>query len=124
MVSENGKAVVPRHVAIVMDGNGRWAKKRFLPRFFGHHFEKTGMIVEHADLVDFRRAFANLGLRLRDIFTVLAAAGIRTERRSDEGQRPLHAGGLHFGERVGQERMPVAVAPIDWQVQHLAQRFQ
>ena len=29
-------AGVPRHVAIVMDGNGRWAKKRFLPRFFGH----------------------------------------------------------------------------------------
>jgi undecaprenyl diphosphate synthase len=26
----------PRHVAIVMDGNGRWAKKRFMPRFFGH----------------------------------------------------------------------------------------
>ena len=29
-------ADVPRHVAIVMDGNGRWAKKRFMPRFFGH----------------------------------------------------------------------------------------
>ncbi|MBQ1762174.1 MAG: di-trans,poly-cis-decaprenylcistransferase [Aquincola sp.] len=29
-------ATVPRHVAIVMDGNGRWAKKRFMPRFFGH----------------------------------------------------------------------------------------
>jgi undecaprenyl diphosphate synthase len=28
--------LVPRHVAIVMDGNGRWAKKRFMPRFFGH----------------------------------------------------------------------------------------
>jgi undecaprenyl diphosphate synthase len=26
----------PRHVAIIMDGNGRWAKKRFLPRFAGH----------------------------------------------------------------------------------------
>ena len=26
----------PRHVAIVMDGNGRWAKKRFLPRVAGH----------------------------------------------------------------------------------------
>jgi len=34
-VSDPSKAV-PRHVAIVMDGNGRWAKKRFLPRFFGH----------------------------------------------------------------------------------------
>jgi len=31
-----GRAAVPRHVAIVMDGNGRWAKKRFMPRFFGH----------------------------------------------------------------------------------------
>ncbi|MBB3225752.1 undecaprenyl diphosphate synthase [Luteibacter sp. Sphag1AF] len=30
-------ARVPRHVAIVMDGNGRWAKKRLRPRSFGHH---------------------------------------------------------------------------------------
>ena len=29
-------AAVPRHVAIVMDGNGRWAKKRHMPRMFGH----------------------------------------------------------------------------------------
>ncbi|MDH5302325.1 MAG: isoprenyl transferase [Gammaproteobacteria bacterium] len=29
---------VPRHVAIIMDGNGRWAKKRGLPRFAGHKF--------------------------------------------------------------------------------------
>lgn len=28
--------VVPHHVAIVMDGNGRWANKRFLPRIAGH----------------------------------------------------------------------------------------
>jgi undecaprenyl diphosphate synthase len=27
---------VPRHVAIIMDGNGRWAKSRFLPRVAGH----------------------------------------------------------------------------------------
>jgi undecaprenyl diphosphate synthase len=27
---------VPRHVAIIMDGNGRWAKQRFLPRVAGH----------------------------------------------------------------------------------------
>jgi undecaprenyl diphosphate synthase len=29
-------AAVPDHVAVIMDGNGRWAKKRFLPRFAGH----------------------------------------------------------------------------------------
>ena len=27
---------LPKHVAIIMDGNGRWAKKRGLPRHFGH----------------------------------------------------------------------------------------
>ena len=27
---------VPKHVAVVMDGNGRWAKNRYMPRFFGH----------------------------------------------------------------------------------------
>ena len=27
---------IPRHIAIIMDGNGRWAKKRFLPRVEGH----------------------------------------------------------------------------------------
>ena len=28
---------VPRHVAIIMDGNGRWSKRRLLPRVAGHH---------------------------------------------------------------------------------------
>ncbi len=27
---------VPKHVAVIMDGNGRWARKRFLPRIAGH----------------------------------------------------------------------------------------
>jgi len=27
---------VPRHVAIIMDGNGRWARSRLLPRIAGH----------------------------------------------------------------------------------------
>jgi len=33
----NAPARVPRHIAIVMDGNGRWAKARFQPRSFGHN---------------------------------------------------------------------------------------
>jgi undecaprenyl diphosphate synthase len=31
-----GGGAIPRHVAIIMDGNGRWAKKRLLPRIAGH----------------------------------------------------------------------------------------
>ena len=33
---EAGESGCPRHVAIIMDGNGRWAKRRFLPRVAGH----------------------------------------------------------------------------------------
>ena len=27
---------IPQHIAVVMDGNGRWAQRRYMPRFFGH----------------------------------------------------------------------------------------
>lgn len=36
---------IPRHVAVIMDGNGRWARKRFLPRVAGH---KAGVNAVHA----------------------------------------------------------------------------
>jgi undecaprenyl diphosphate synthase len=35
-LSEEAKAALPAHVAIIMDGNGRWAKQRSLPRVEGH----------------------------------------------------------------------------------------
>ena len=35
-VKELNEGKLPRHVAIIMDGNGRWAKKRSLPRIMGH----------------------------------------------------------------------------------------
>ncbi len=35
-LSTEAKANLPRHVAIIMDGNGRWAKERHLPRIEGH----------------------------------------------------------------------------------------
>ena len=34
--SESEREKIPRHVAIIMDGNGRWAKSRGKPRLFGH----------------------------------------------------------------------------------------
>jgi undecaprenyl diphosphate synthase len=46
MATDNGN---PRHIAIIMDGNGRWAQKKLMPRIIGH---KAGVkavrkIVEH-----------------------------------------------------------------------------
>src|SRR5256885_6217956 len=35
-LSAEAKASLPRHVAIIMDGNGRWARQRHLPRIEGH----------------------------------------------------------------------------------------
>ncbi|NLL92160.1 MAG: isoprenyl transferase [Ruminococcaceae bacterium] len=37
MESEIDKSLVPVHIGIIMDGNGRWAKKRRLPRTSGHY---------------------------------------------------------------------------------------
>jgi undecaprenyl diphosphate synthase len=56
--TENG---VPRHIAIIMDGNGRWAEKRFMPRAFGHQagVKAVRKIVEHA---------ANKGVEVLTLF--------------------------------------------------------
>lgn len=35
---------IPRHIGVIMDGNGRWAKKRFLPRGVGHKFGMENMV--------------------------------------------------------------------------------
>ena len=52
---------VPRHVAVIMDGNGRWAKKRFLPRFMGH---KRGLDV----LEEMCRVCDDAGVRYLTVF--------------------------------------------------------
>jgi undecaprenyl diphosphate synthase len=36
-LSDASPSHLPKHVAIIMDGNGRWAKKRYLPREAGHY---------------------------------------------------------------------------------------
>jgi undecaprenyl diphosphate synthase len=45
---------IPRHVAIIMDGNGRWAGKRLLKRFIGHQqgAEAVQFVVETASRID------------------------------------------------------------------------
>jgi undecaprenyl diphosphate synthase len=65
---------LPRHVAIVMDGNGRWAKQRFMPRFFGH---KQGVDA----LVRTVQACADRGI---EHLTVFAFSSENWKRSSDE----------------------------------------
>ena len=36
LISKINKNILPKHVAVIMDGNGRWAKKRGFTRVFGH----------------------------------------------------------------------------------------
>jgi undecaprenyl diphosphate synthase len=52
---------IPHHLAIVMDGNGRWASRRFLPRVAGH---KVGVDVLRACV----RRCAELGVKVLTVF--------------------------------------------------------
>ncbi|HQS44663.1 MAG: di-trans,poly-cis-decaprenylcistransferase [Methylotenera sp. 24-45-7] len=47
-------ASVPKHIAVIMDGNGRWARKRFLPRVAGHKrgVETVRDVVKHCVKLD------------------------------------------------------------------------
>ena len=53
---------LPKHIAIIMDGNGRWAKKRFLPRTAGH---KAGVETVRTIITECKR----LGIKHVTLYT-------------------------------------------------------
>ncbi|MBN3033137.1 MAG: isoprenyl transferase [Candidatus Saganbacteria bacterium] len=55
------KQNIPQHIAIIMDGNGRWAKRRLLPRAAGH---KAGV----ASLKAVLKACAELGVKYLTVY--------------------------------------------------------
>ena len=65
---------IPRHVAIIMDGNGRWAKQRHLPRVAGH---KAGVEAVRKTV----RAAGDLGL---EALTLYAFSSENWKRPEDE----------------------------------------
>jgi undecaprenyl diphosphate synthase len=65
---------VPGHIAIVMDGNGRWASKRFLPRIAGH---KQGVDV-------LKRTVRSCALHGVKVLTVFAFSSENWRRPADE----------------------------------------
>ncbi len=56
------KGNLPRHIAVIMDGNGRWATKRGLPRIAGHHAGRRSV----RDIVE---ACHELGIECLTLFT-------------------------------------------------------
>ena len=50
VVTQEQLSLIPRHVAIIMDGNGRWAEERHRPRLYGHKagVESVRAVVETA----------------------------------------------------------------------------
>ena len=67
-------APVPQHIAIVMDGNGRWAKRRYLPRVAGH---KSGVD-------SLRRCVRACAARGVAVLTVFAFSSENWNRPQDE----------------------------------------
>src|SRR5664280_2146741 len=55
-LSKDARANLPRHIAIIMDGNGRWARERHLPRIEGHRMgaESARLIIRTAGEIGIR----------------------------------------------------------------------
>ena len=82
---------IPRHIAIIMDGNGRWAKKRLLPRSIGHKHGMERMIglMEHA---------FDLGV---EYITVYALSTENLKRPPEELEGLFNLFRNHFKEYIG-----------------------
>ena len=68
------KGNIPNHIAIILDGNGRWAKKRGMPRTYGH---QNGI----KNLITIARYADKIGVK---ILTVFAFSTENWNRPSDE----------------------------------------
>ena len=96
-LAESGGAV-PRHVAIIMDGNGRWAKQRRLPRAAGH---KAGAEAVRKTL----QAAADAGVEVLTLY----AFSSENWRRSDEEISDLKGLMRYYLERELQRLMDEGV---------------
>lgn len=62
ITNELDESRIPQHVAIIMDGNGRWAQKRHLPRIAGH---KTALTT----VKEITKAANNIGIKVLTLYT-------------------------------------------------------
>jgi len=83
---------IPHHIAIVMDGNGRWATRRFLPRVAGH---KRGVDALRACV----RHCGDIGVR---VLTVFAFSSENWKRPADEVSGLMELLAMALGREVPQ----------------------
>ncbi len=83
---------IPRHIAIVMDGNGRWAAKRFLPRVAGHR----------QGVESLRRCVKACSDRGVSVLTVFAFSSENWNRPAEEVSGLMDLLGLALGREVPQ----------------------
>jgi undecaprenyl diphosphate synthase len=109
----------PRHIAVIMDGNGRWAKKRYLPRVAGH---KQGVEAVR----EITRACAERGI---EFLTLFAFSSENWRRPADEVStlRQLFMAALEQeAERLNRNKVRLKVigdiAPFGPRVVELARR--
>ena len=74
--SEIDNQRIPEHVAIIMDGNGRWATKRGLPRSFGHN---KGVSV----LKEIIKVSKNLGCKVLTVYAFSTENWCRPDKEVD-----------------------------------------
>ena len=70
------RELIPNHIAIIMDGNGRWAKKRHLPRIAGH---KQGM----KTVKNITKVASNLGVKVLTLYAFSTENWKRPDKEVD-----------------------------------------
>ena len=87
----------------------------------GHYLGETEPY--DAVVLDLGRRGAGLGTGALDVLAILPASRVRAVGRGHEGEGAFPPVAGHLPQRVGQKRMPIAVAPVDRQVWTMVLQF-
>ena len=96
MTSQLNQDNLPEHIAIIMDGNGRWAKAKNRPRLFGHN---AGM----KTLKKIVRASSDAGIK---ILTVYAFSTENWKRSKEEVDGLMNIAIEYFKKEISLGRKP------------------
>lgn len=105
--------VTPKHVAIIMDGNGRWAKERNLPRSYGH---REGV----KRVKDIVKAAADLGIKVVTFFAFSTENWVRPKKEISmlmsylnsfllQEVSQLHKNNMRFKVIGGSDPLPLGI---------------